>query len=670
MARLRNSTERVDEEDKAIDVGVALEILFVDDDEQWDLATLVARRAAWHYADSENERRQTEDMLASFYDHHSKVVHGRAPGAGGHEPTAKLLADADDVLRTCLKTMITAGWPAEWSKAIERSPVRLNPPRAESAIPSVKSDSLSWSVEEQREIDQALEAVWKAVVEGAPAPPPNVAPSTVTGVLPELVESYREQGIPYVITHPARLYMAHPKWPKAASDPLDEHTRYYCEQDVERHTRLWTEAAAKKGLVQFEVSTDATMYHPKSHDDWPRPLLSSHEVDPSVRIAGQRTAIGETEASHGSTAASDTEHRQRSAAEEKPPAPSPDLPNSIVSGLGKEWSRLWKAFRHDVNVATNSLLHMLEGIHAKHLAERQRLVHVRDASGDTAKTLEDAVRIWGDANFALTYPKLRAFPLLTGEPLYSRTEPDGPMEKTLFRGWVSEVYDLWESHYRTQLQHEVHDLPGAIRPRQQVLGDLRHIRNNLLHNGVAKPGEAASCEILRWFKEGELMQVRLRHVFDFLNQMGWLSEGSIVVPEGQKMTSGWYISRTGEPEEPTPALISVCPLFEPEEQNPRYRHGASVVFENGVFGLTPLEPQVRDRTHRWMRMTVDEQRDLWMKMTVDEQGDLHVPSFGTVAAVKLYRSYLKGERRTGPGRWQPPVQFRETQQPISKLKRP
>ena len=278
IARLRNSTERVDEEDSVIDVGIALQILFIEDDEQDDRTTLIPRRAAWHYADSENERQQTEDMLGRFYGYYSDVVRGRTSeelGAGESERNARLLADADNVLRACLKTMIAEGWPEDWNDAMERSALRLDPPRAGSEIPSVKSDSLSWSVEEQREIDQALEAVWKPVIEEAPLPPPDASPTTVTGLAPELVEPYREQGIPYVVTHPARLYIAHPKWPKSEAEPLDERAKYYCEKDVERHIRQWREAATSKRLVQFEVPTDADRYHPKHRNRWAQPLLSS-----------------------------------------------------------------------------------------------------------------------------------------------------------------------------------------------------------------------------------------------------------------------------------------------------------------------------------------------------------------------------------------------------------
>ncbi|MCY4381823.1 MAG: hypothetical protein OXE44_01580 [Nitrospinae bacterium] len=655
IARLRNGTERVDEEDRVIDLGIALNILFTENGEWEDRATLIPKRAAWQYADSENERRQTEDVLGRFCDYHSEIVHGRVTvesGAGDNVRNVELVAEIDNVLRTCLKTMILESRPEDWSAA-ERSALRLYPPRTESDIPSVKSDSLSWSLEEQRKIDRVLEAVWKPVIEEAP-PLPSESSSIVGNLVPELVECYRKQGIPYVVIHPARLYMAHPKWPKSPSDPFDERSKYYCERDVERHTRQWREAAANKGLVQFEVPTDADMYHPSRRDDWPQPLLSSHEEDPSVRIPDQHIPTGEAAGSLNSTESKNAEGQQRSAAEEMATAPSSELPKSTVAAFEREWFRLWQAFRHDVTVATNSLLYMLEGIHASHLGERQRLLQARDASDSAIETLENAVRVCGDTYFIPAYPKLRAFPTLTGEPLFGRTAPGGPMEQIAFKGWISEVWDRWESYYRTQLKHESQYLPGAIRPRQQVLGDLRHIRNNLLHNGIAKKGEAASCEVLRWFKDGERMKVRLRHVFDFLNQMGWLNENSFVFIEERGTTSSWHIDRTGEPEEPAPSLISVRPLVYPEEQDPRYQYAASIVFENGVFGRIAMGPekeeteaQAKDRTRKWM------------KMTVNEKGDLYVPDLGTVSAAKLYWNCLKGERNPGPGIWEPSVQFRE-----------
>ena len=140
-------------------------------------------------------------------------------------------------------------------------------------IPSVKSDSLSWSLKEQKEIDQALKAVWKPTIDKAPAPPPDANSVCYEGINRKQIEQYKQQGIYYIIRIPALLYMAHPKWLEKAKEPLDDHTRYYCERDVERHMRCWQKAASEKKLHQFVLLLeDATMYLPKHFDFW-RKLL-------------------------------------------------------------------------------------------------------------------------------------------------------------------------------------------------------------------------------------------------------------------------------------------------------------------------------------------------------------------------------------------------------------
>ena len=651
MARLRNLAERFEVEDRVTDLGIALQTLFTADDEQEIGNTLIPQRAAWLYADFKDERRETEAMLARFCRRHLDVLRGRA--SEDYERSANLLGDTENVLRSCLKTLVSEGWPENWNAATEPSALRLDPPRPESKIPSVKSDALSWSIEEQREIDQALEEVWKPVVENAPLPP-NMSPTTVAGLSPTLVARYREQRIPYVVTHPARLYLAHPKWPKTVSEPIDERTMYYCERDVTQQTQKWKEAAANKGLVQFEAPTDACLYHPRHRKDWPQPLLSSHEEESGAGTTNQQALTGTTEVSLISIAVADTDKRQHSATEEDPAAPSSELPKPVVAGLQNEWSRLWDEFRHDVTVATNSLLYMFEGVHSQHRAERQRLVEKKDLSGGDVATLEDAVRTYGDSYASPTYPRLRAFPTLTGEPLFSRTAPGGSMEQMLLKAWVIDIYSRWESKYRNQLKHENRHIPGAISPLQQVLGDLGHIRNDLFHNGIAKEDHSGRCEILRWFQVDERMHLRLRHVFDFLNQMSWLTDSPAVIRDGPGKPSAWHMDRTGELEKPVPALVSVRPFVNPQESDTRYRYGVSIAFENGVFATTPMGPereetpvQAKDRSRKWMTMTVN------------EAGNLFVPGLVTVSAASLYRSALNKEKYWGPGIPGPWIQFRK-----------
>ena len=63
--------------------------------------------------------------------------------------------------------------------------------------------------------------------------------------------------------------MAHPKWIERTDEPLDDHTRHYCERDVDRRLQGWGKAASEKEVYQFELPLeDATMYLPKHFDFW------------------------------------------------------------------------------------------------------------------------------------------------------------------------------------------------------------------------------------------------------------------------------------------------------------------------------------------------------------------------------------------------------------------
>ena len=358
--------------------------------------------------------------------------------------------------------------------------------------------------------------------------------------------------------------------------------------------------------------------------------------------------------SPGSTVVAETGPAQRSSADEELTAPARELPGSTVVALRIEWSRLWGAFRHDVNVLTNSLMYVPEGIHSRHLAEWRRVGQAVASTGGTPENLEQAMRAFGEGYAAPTYPKLQALPLLIGEPLFRRTAPDGPMERLAFKGWLREVYYMWERHYRNQLKHEARHLPGAVHPRLEVLGDRKDIRNDLVHKGIARRGKAADCKILRWFTQDEEIQIRMRHVLDFLNQMGWLSESAASLVQDGGRSSSWHIDREGEIEKPTPQMISVRPVVDPLHQDPRYRYGVCVAFENGVFGATPTGPEREE-----MKAQAQTRMDRWMKTVVNGAGDLEIPDLGTVPAAELYADYLKGERGRGPGIWGPWVQFRE-----------
>ena len=276
LRRLRNVSEKLDEEDRVIDLCIALEALFMEEGEWNEQRMIIARRGSWHFADSVQERRRIRDALKEFYELRSRIVHGnpaplQSPDEDRHRSmlTSKVL----DVARASLKTMIAEGRPQDWLPSKDHKSIRQDPARDESQIPSVKSDSLSWTVKEQKEIDRTLESAWRPSVDQAPTLPPGTKSTIHHGIRRETIEEHRRQGRHYVIRHPAVLYTAHPKWPSSESDPLDERTEFYCEKDVARHMVRWMEAASQKRLDQFEFPSDLpSFFHPKNRRRWPRPL--------------------------------------------------------------------------------------------------------------------------------------------------------------------------------------------------------------------------------------------------------------------------------------------------------------------------------------------------------------------------------------------------------------
>ncbi|MCY3782284.1 MAG: HEPN domain-containing protein [Chloroflexi bacterium] len=256
LRRLRDSRERDGEDamsDRAIDLTIALEAMFMEG-ERYNHGKFVSGRASWHYADSTQERDAVRNQLKEFYSYRNDVAHGKS--AGRSQTVWDMLDKIDNIARACLKTMIIKGRPGDWEASKDFKQIRQNPPRKDTEIPSTKSDSLSWSVAEQRAIDAALVAVWRPEVDNAPDPVPGAVVHITQGIVSEGIERCRREGTAFTIVAPIRLYLAHPMWPKEGEDP-DQRVMHYCGQDVERHLRMWHSAAQEKVMHIFELESES-----------------------------------------------------------------------------------------------------------------------------------------------------------------------------------------------------------------------------------------------------------------------------------------------------------------------------------------------------------------------------------------------------------------------------
>ena len=137
---------------------------------------------------------------------------------------------------------------------------------------------------------------------------------------------------------------------------------------------------------------------------------------------------------------------------------------------------LWPSFCYEVLKATTMLFYMLSGI------ETNRPRHLQKIPG-------------GNFNLRLAgLPGLCLSPCIIGpsnDDLYGIA---GTAARIAFKGWFLEVYGIWEYDYRQKLKNE-HRVVGDFSPELDALGDMRLIRNDLLHNrGVATSGSKGKCK--------------------------------------------------------------------------------------------------------------------------------------------------------------------------------
>ena len=99
--------------------------------------------------------------------------------------------------------------------------------------------------------------------------------------------------------------------------------------------------------------------------------------------------------------------------------------------------------------------------------------------------------------------------------------PDGPVETHLGQQWIGHVYAGWQEAYRPRLA-AAHGC-GKADLRYPVLGDLRHLRNDVVHHrGTATSHNTGRCVVLgHWFAAGDVIRLRDEHLVEFRALVPW-----------------------------------------------------------------------------------------------------------------------------------------------------
>ena len=64
------------------------------------------------------------------------------------------------------------------------------------------------------------------------------------------------------------------------------------------------------------------------------------------------------------------------------------------------------------------------------------------------------------------------------------------------------IYQFWEDQYRQDIAAAL-DKAEKNELRVPVMGDLRYLRQSIIHNSGIAVSDVERCEVLRWFRRGE-----------------------------------------------------------------------------------------------------------------------------------------------------------------------
>lgn len=231
-----------------------------------------------------------------------------------------------------------------------------------------------------------------------------------------------------------------------------------------------------------------------------------------------------------------------------------------------------KMFGYDIARTTLHLFAVLRGLELVRNEQRSLYAQLGSAAHQ------------GSPRFPLKPSALDAEFLVLGHDPLDELHPDGAIEQFAYQAWVVKIVSRWEHERRPQSRAALG--PGVSSPEMDVMGDLRHIRNDLVHaHGRATKDHCGKCKVLRWFEPEEQMTLRLAHVLDFIHQSGFLEPMSVATSDGDRM----FLWGGGTPDvlrgrRPVPKIVSLRTEPIPHHNTNELWAGVSVVYDNGFKG--------------------------------------------------------------------------------------
>lgn len=137
------------------------------------------------------------------------------------------------------------------------------------------------------------------------------------------------------------------------------------------------------------------------------------------------------------------------------------------------------------------------------------------ATGKSIKELDSQIIIYGHGD--PNDPDARSMLEAPQSLIKARNVKNGHNSIFLARMLIVGVYHLWEEVHR----HAVAAEQGMTHKElvADLFGDIRHLRNAIVHGRGIATGEVAGARVLKWFAKGEAINLTSDHIKELLFQL-------------------------------------------------------------------------------------------------------------------------------------------------------
>lgn len=212
----------------------------------------------------------------------------------------------------------------------------------------------------------------------------------------------------------------------------------------------------------------------------------------------------------------------------------------------RRFGELFHEFAHFIEQLHTLYLDSLSGysvLHERLLDHQATMARLLGKSELAEEKFQDTCSMLYEHLCSKNFTPVARSPVMKQGDMKERLKDNGANTVLLGRQCLVSVYAYWEEYLRAEVGKALGVLAGDANGRSEesrkilnqhvredFWGDIRYIRNAIVHNNGTATSEIARCRVLRWFMPGQSVDLRLEHMTVIFVGMGyyrnWLNQQS------------------------------------------------------------------------------------------------------------------------------------------------